>query len=152
MDDNKNKISKYFKRGFSLIELTVVVVVICVLASVMTISYNGIKAKAYDNGVLSDINTLDAFETSYALRNGNVAKKFYYSGSGESPDAASLGFRPTAGNVIDVVVSADGKDYCIRSYNPNGTKNTIENAYKKESVPGICDQLDPSVEARGING
>jgi len=40
-------------------------------------------------------------------------------------------------------------DYCIRGYNPSGTKNSIWNAFTKESSPGVCGLLNPSLAALG---
>lgn len=139
-----------FIKGFSIIELIVVIVVIGILSTVVIISYNGIKEKAYDNSVLSDIDTLDALETNYGIEN-NTGGLSYYSGSGASSE---LSFQPSEGNIIDVQANSIG--YCIRGYNIQGTKNSIYNALTKESSPGACNAteefstlpiLSPSSEA-----
>ncbi|HUC96800.1 MAG TPA: hypothetical protein VMR16_04020, partial [Candidatus Saccharimonadales bacterium] len=77
----------------------------------------------------------------YGLKNG-VAGKAYYSGNGYD---SALGFTPSGGDVIDVVVNST--DYCIRGYNPTGNKNSIFNAFTKESSPGVCGLLGPSAAA-----
>ena len=130
--------------GFSIVELLVVIVIIGILASITLVSYNGIQARARDTSVQSDIETMDASQTNYGTWH-NAAGKNYYSGNGYDSD---LAFTPSGGNVIDVVVNLT--DYCIRGYNPNGTKNSIWNAFTKESSPGVCNnQLSPSVDAGG---
>ena len=143
---NMNSTKKQNRKGFTIIELIVVVVIIGILAAITIVSYNGIQAKARDASVLSDIDTMDALQTNFSLKNG-LAGKAYYSGSGAD---ATLGFTPSNGNVIDVVTN--GTDYCIRGYNPSSTKNSIYNSFTKESSVGICSTLGPSSAAIADSG
>jgi len=140
MTNKKNEKNK-FRTGFTIIELLVVIVIIGILATITLVSYNGIQAKARDASVMSDLDTMDALQTNYGIKNG-LAGKAYYSGSG--PDA-TLGFTPSNGNIIDVVINSS--DYCIRGYNAGGTKNTIYNAFIKESSVGVCAQIGASTAA-----
>ena len=123
-------------KGFTIIELIVVVTIIGILAALSIVYYNGIQPKARDVAILSDLDVMDGLQTSYGLKN-KVAGKAYYSGSGYDND---LGFKPTEGNIIDVVI--DGSDYCIRGYNPGATKNSISNAFIKESSDGACSRAE----------
>jgi len=128
-------------KGFTLLEIIIVIVIVGVLVTLTTVIYSGVQSSAKDVSVLSDIDKMDALQTNYGLKN-NVAGKAYYSGNG--PDA-ELGFTPTDGNVISVVI--DSSDYCIRGYSAKGTKTNMENAFFKESSPGVCALLvtvDPS--------
>jgi prepilin-type N-terminal cleavage/methylation domain-containing protein len=127
--------------GFTLIELIVVIVIIAILVIILFVSYIGAQGSARDAGVLSDIDRLDALETSYASKN-NVGGWAYYSANGYD---STIGFSPSNGNVIDVVVNST--DYCIRGYNTAGNKNSIFNAYTRESTPGACSYLNPSTAA-----
>jgi prepilin-type N-terminal cleavage/methylation domain-containing protein len=130
--------------GFTIVELTIVIFVIGILATIAIVAYNGIQASARDSSILSDLDTLDGLETQCSLNpepsecnlgSGEYAKA-WYSGSGID---SYLNFTPSTGNVIDVVVNAG--EYCIRGYNPNGTKNAIGNAYTKGSSDDACDIL-----------
>ncbi|MFZ2991308.1 MAG: tail fiber protein [Candidatus Saccharimonadales bacterium] len=123
-------------RGFTLIEVIVVMTIIGILATITAVSYNGIKLRAYDVSIQSDIDRMDALQTSYALKN-NVGGKAYYSGNGVEPD---LNFAPSDGNVISVTVNSS--DYCIRGYNPDSSKDNIDNAFIKESTDGVCGVMD----------
>jgi prepilin-type N-terminal cleavage/methylation domain-containing protein len=128
----------YFNDGFTLVELVITIVVIGLLAIISIVSYNGVKSNAIDVGVRSDLDSLDGIESQYGLANGVVGKS-WYSGSGADSD---LKFTPSPGNVIDIVIG--GTDYCIRGYNTKGNKNSITNAFTKESSPGACGTLAPS--------
>ena len=123
----------------------VVIVVIGIIASISIVSYMGTQSKARDVSILSDLDTLDGIETNYGIQN-NISGKAWYSGAGID---SSLNFTPSNGNVIDVVVN--GSDYCIRGYNPKGTKNSIDNAFTKESSNGVCQSLIASPKSRGID-
>jgi type II secretory pathway pseudopilin PulG len=140
---NKSKKSK-FQSGFSILEIIVVFIIICILAAVTITTYIGTIPSSRDVSVQSDIDTMDSLQTSYGTKN-SVAGRAYYSGSGYD---ATLGFAPSSGNIIDVVINST--DYCIRGYNPNGTKNSIWNAFTKESTPGVCSQISPSVAAMNV--
>ncbi len=128
--------NKKLARGFTLVEVTVVMIIIGILATVTYIAYIGLQAKARDVSVQSDIDHMESIQTSYGVKH-NTAGKAYYSINGPDSD---LAFSPSDGNVIQVVVSST--DYCIRGYNPNGTKNSITNAATKESAVGICATLN----------
>ena len=123
---------KKYSNGFTIVELITVIVIIGILSAITIVGYQGIQGKSLDASVLSDLDTLDAIETNYGLKN-HVSAKPYYSGNGPDSD---LNFTPSSGNVIDVV--ANSSDYCIRGYNPNSTKNSITNPYIKESKTDIC--------------
>ncbi|MEI6850907.1 MAG: prepilin-type N-terminal cleavage/methylation domain-containing protein [Candidatus Saccharibacteria bacterium] len=137
----KNKINHIY--GFTIVEMIVVIVIIGILVSVSVVGYNGVQAKARDTSVLSDLDVMDVLQTDFGKKNG-VSGKEYYSGS--EPDIA-LDFTPSEGNVIDVVIN--DVDYCIRGYNPGGTKNSINNSYIKESSEGACSDISPSALAIG---
>lgn len=133
------------KFGFTIIELVIVIVVIGILSAVVYVGYGGVQAQARDASVLSDLDTLDGLMTNYALEN-NVVGKAYYSGEYGAGDV-DLEFTPSEGNVIDAVI--DDEDYCIRGYNPDGTKDSINNVFEKESSDGACDRIPPSAMALG---
>lgn len=135
---NKNK-------AFTIIELIVVIIIMGILSAVVYVGYGSVRAQASDASVLSDLDTLDGLMTDYALKNNVVGKAFYLEGGFTDTD---LDFTPSEGNVIDVVI--DANDYCIRGYNPNGTKTDITTAFKKESSEGACDRIPASPTATGV--
>jgi len=46
------------RRGFTIVELLIVVVVIAILAAITIVSYNGITNKANDTAIQNDLDTL----------------------------------------------------------------------------------------------
>jgi prepilin-type N-terminal cleavage/methylation domain-containing protein len=132
------KAHRTFSMGFTMIELLVAIAVIGILASLVIVSYRNIRSSAIDVGVQSDLDSLDGLQADFGLKN-NTGGKAWYSPSGLDTD---LNFTPSPGNVIDVVVSST--EYCIRGYNVDGNKNSINNAFIKESTPGICGSISPS--------
>jgi prepilin-type N-terminal cleavage/methylation domain-containing protein len=133
----------YLKRGFTIVELLIVIVIIGVLATITVVAYNGVQQNARDKSVLSDLDILDGVETEYGLKN-SVGGKAWYSGNGIDSE---LNFTPSPGNIVDVVIS--NSDYCIRGYNANSSYNSIYNAATKESSTGVCSVRGPSIAAGG---
>ncbi|TAL14560.1 exo-alpha-sialidase [Patescibacteria group bacterium] len=140
-------LSRRSNRGFTIIELLIVMIIIAILAAIILIAYNGVTSSARDKSVLSDLDGLDGIETDYGIKN-NVAGLAWYSGpsgTNGAPDA-TLSFTPSSGNIIDVVVNST--DYCIRGYNPNSaTYKTLSTAAKKESTSGVCNTIAASAAA-----
>ncbi len=133
---------RLFHRGFTIVELLIVVVVIGVLATVGVLSYAGITQRATDNAVLSDVETLKTLQTEYSLKN-QAGGRIWYSGNGIDPE---LEFTPSQGNVVDIV--SDGVDFCIRVYNPGAaTYPTLTLSATAESTVSSCTTLGPSDDA-----
>lgn len=49
---------KNYEKGFTIVELLIVIVVIAILAAISIVAYNGIQNRAYDTTIQSDISTL----------------------------------------------------------------------------------------------
>lgn len=120
-----------------------VVIIVGILSSIAIISANGVRARVSDASVLSDIDAMDAAQANYAVTN-NVIGLAYYSGT--DGYSSVLDFEPSEGNVIDVVINHT--DYCIRGYNPAGTKNSNTVYYQRESSPGACIVIQASIGFR----
>lgn len=134
-------------RGFTVIELLVVIIVIGVLVTVGIVAYNGVQARAIDKGVQSDVDGVAGEVSRYGTKNNGTygSSIAWYSGAGAN---ANIAFTPTAGNVIDVVANAGL--YCIRGYNPKAlTLKSLVTTYAVGSTSDACTVLSPSVAAGG---
>jgi len=81
------------RRGFTLIELIVVIVVIGIIAAIAIAKFVSVKEAAYVASMKSDLRNFALYEQFYATDNGGS----YFSGNG-----VSEGFKPTT----DVTVLA----------------------------------------------
>lgn len=131
------------KKGFTIVELTVVIVVIAILATVAFVGYNGVVRSARDAAVKNDgVVVADELQI-YAMRNGSKATAWF------SGDQKPNGFKVNLSgkNIVDVVVSGDAKDWCVRSLNTSSSYATVDTAFTRESRSGICANIPPSDQA-----
>ena len=137
-------------RGFTIVELIIVIVVIGILAAVSIVAYNGVTRNAIENSVVSDADGVESLATRYTLKNSTDSSSAldWYSPQGAN---LTLDFTPSNSNIIDIVTA--GNDFCIRVYNPNSqTYNSIFLSVKRESSPGACDEIAPSAQAVADGG
>lgn len=134
------------KRGFTIVELLIVVVVIAILATITIVAYNGIQQRARTSAVASMATSAGKKVTLYAVDNGDA-----YPDEGSIQTTLSLP-DPTPTATYDYYVSDNRKAYCISV--TDTTKNPeLAYAYTNKSagaVPGRCIKsyaLDPQLEA-----
>lgn len=61
---------KYIDRGFTIVELLIVIVVIAILAAIIIVAYNGIQARAQQSKVTSNLTQLQkAIDTARTIQN-----------------------------------------------------------------------------------
>lgn len=58
-------------RGFTLVELLIVIVIIAILAGITLVTYNGIQNRATDSANLANANVIAKAITAYQIENGN---------------------------------------------------------------------------------
>lgn len=111
----KNKLQA--ERGFTIVELLIVVVVIAILAAISIVSYNGITTRANDSAAKAALSNVEKkAELYYAEFNGYpaTATAFQSAGATYNIDASGVGSAaPT---------SANGKT--MVQYVPCGTAST----------------------------
>ena len=78
------------RKGFALIEIVIVCVVLGILAAVAVPRYAGVKDKAYMAAMKADLHTIAIYEEQFAADNHGQ----YFSGTA-TPDAPLNGFTPS---------------------------------------------------------
>ena len=122
-------ISKYKdRRGFTIVELLIVIVVIGILAALVVTTYTGIQKKARDTERKTDINAIHGQVEAYQAQNGK------YPTLANLNDQVAGGFVATNLKGLDLAAFKD----------PNGTSNNLANAaaanvYSYVATPAACD-------------
>jgi prepilin-type N-terminal cleavage/methylation domain-containing protein len=86
-------------RGFTLVEILVVVVVLGVIATATVLSVQGVTDRGRDSAVEADRITLENAQESYWAKNGSYATE---------SELVSGGLLRTESRIHDVVIEADG--------------------------------------------
>jgi type IV pilus assembly protein PilA len=84
------------EKGFTLVELLVVIVVIGILAAIVIAKFTSAKEAAYIASMKTDLRNLAVYEQTYATDNGA-----YFSGDGRAQ-----GFTPSAGVTVTATSNA----------------------------------------------
>jgi len=110
-------------RGFTLIELMIVVAIIAVISAIALPLYNGYIQTSREGVLLSNVSTIEVFQEDFRLRTGA-----YFTGPGDAAAIeAAIGWDPqdegdvaynissSAANTYDVTATDDvGTSICLR--------------------------------------
>ncbi|MEK7095899.1 MAG: type II secretion system protein [Patescibacteria group bacterium] len=118
-------IKKAAAKGFTIVELLIVIVVIGILAGLVVVTYNGIQQKARDTERKTDINALHGQLEAYQAQNGNYPTLTNFNDST---------FRSTNMKGLDAAALQD----------PKGSAQTLvatpaANDYAYAEAPANCD-------------
>lgn len=69
------------QKGFTIVELIVIIAVIGILATIGIVSYNGIQNNAYDTSVQSDLDNIAGQLEAYRTQQTNISQQFPYTAS-----------------------------------------------------------------------
>lgn len=137
-------------KGFTIVELLIVIVVIGILATLVIVTFTGIQQKARDSKRKTDINALDSHVEAYYASNG------YYPTLADLQSPAFLsanlkGFDPNAltdpkGGAIAATAGASNYGYTASSSTGSGCSNTTASG-----STNACDTfiLTANLEAGG---
>ena len=112
---------KLFSRGFTIVELLVVIVIIGILASVVVVAYNGISQRAQDASMQSDLAQAKKQIESFYTING------YYPEANNcpTPTKRQVCLKPSGNNILTYTPNTPNSP---TSYTLNGVGSSIASA------------------------
>ncbi len=139
------------QRGFTIVELLIVVVIIAILAAITIVAYNGIQDRAKKSSAQSAASSLQKKAEAYGIDGPNnypttvsqmttaASDKSYYLAPASltlQTTALVAGTAPTNANTVNYYTCNSGKGYRIVSYNfDNNTLATINGG---DQSAGTC--------------
>lgn len=116
------------QKGFTIVELLIVIVVIGILAAIVIVAFNGIQNRAHDASVRSDFASARKKIEAYKIQSTTNL----YSGA-SAPWTASTGSSfnknaySTASNNLIYCFSTDGSEYALAALSKSGNRFYISN-------------------------
>ncbi len=98
------------QKGFTIVELLIVIVVIAILAAITIVAYNGIQNRAADSAIVSDLASLKKKIDLYKVDNNEL----YPSGAGQST-LTPLGFTASKSAYAQTPTTDNNLWYCRNS-------------------------------------
>lgn len=127
------------RKGFTIVELLIVIVVIAILAAVTIVAYNGIRNQAQDSALQSSVSQAAKKIASHATMNSDTLPA----------SLATLNIQDTATTAYTYVPAASGTQYCVSAQRPGSTVAFAYMSTKGTSTTGSCITnrvTNPSVE------
>ncbi len=113
-------------KGFTIVELLIVIVVIAILATLVIVTFTGIQKKARDSQRMTDINALDSHLQAYYAENGyyptyaDLTTATWVSTNLKGLDPAAL-VGPNGGTLVAGAATGDSYGYAVT---PTGCDNS----------------------------
>lgn len=124
-----------FKRGFTIVELLIVIVVIAILATIVIVSYNGISRRAEESAVQSSVQQVVSKLDIYAISNGDDFPS----------DLATIGITDTSDltYIYTYNNSSSPRTFCISA--TKGTTSYYLTNSQRQLTAGACTPTDHTV-------
>jgi len=115
------------RRGFTIVELLIVIVVIGILAAITIVAYNGIQNRANDSVVQQDLSTdarqFELYRTDSGTYPKNAADLTAMKSAGKYPIKPSRSAYKDTNNLI--YCNGDGTDYALIAVSKSGAAYVV---------------------------
>ncbi len=120
-------------KGFTIVELLIVVVVIAILAAITIVAFNGVKDKAVTASTKTDLS-----------QNAKTLEQYYVINGELYPTNATVGgLSASSGSSLSYYPAPDFKSYCLQVVNGNTVFRTSNT--ELTPVEGLCGTIVPTV-------
>lgn len=132
--------SSFHRKGFTLVEMLIVIAIIAVLASVALVSVSGVRKAARDTKRVSDISKMQQQLEVYYSKNGKYPAVADWT-SDNFPEAA---FTDPLGVAYGYQPSANDQKYVLRATMEGGTA-AMNDANELDVPAASCDDDAPTL-------
>ena len=119
------------QKGFTLVEMLVVIAIIAILASIFLVGLQGFRGSAYDARRLSDVTNIQSKLELYYNQHGSYPATLQDTGLGSLPKDPT--FSGTTGSGYYYCVNPSGQSYIV------GAKLSASNSATKNSIRATTD-------------
>ncbi len=137
------KVKQNKNTGFTIVELLIVIVVIAILAAIAFVSYNGVRERAIESSLKSDVrNAMGQVESDNTV-NGAYPVSATAANGGQ-------GLKASGSNQLSYVLKPYG--YCVSAANPSSISKFAYKASVGAIAAGDCQITSNTISGSGTNG